>query len=67
MPESVVRMMAASGMLGYGFTEEGFRAGLAREPDFIASDAGLDGPGAPTTSAPARRSSRAPPSSAISG
>ncbi len=45
MPESVVRMMAASGMLGYGFTEEGFRAGLAREPDFIASDAGSMDPG----------------------
>lgn len=39
------RVMAATGMLGYGFTEEGLEAGMALNPDFIASDAGSMDPG----------------------
>ena len=38
MPE--MRMMATTGMLGYGYTEEAFRRGLAQKPDFIAADGG---------------------------
>ena len=38
-------MMATSGMLGYGFTEEAFRNGLESEPDFIACDCGSMDPG----------------------
>ena len=40
-----IRMMATTGMLGYGFTEEAFRAGLAHDLDFIACDAGSQDPG----------------------
>jgi len=40
-----IRMMATTGMLGYGFTEEAFYAGLARDLDFIACDAGSQDPG----------------------
>ena len=35
-----IRIMAASGMLGYGFTEEAFHGGLALGLDLIACDAG---------------------------
>ena len=42
---SRVRVMAASGMVGYGFTEKAFAAGLARGLDFIACDAGSMDPG----------------------
>lgn len=38
-------MMATSGMLGYGFTEEAFRNGLESGPDFIACDCGSMDPG----------------------
>ena len=37
--------MAASGMLGYGFTETAFNAGLAMGLDLIACDAGSADPG----------------------
>ena len=40
-----IRMMATTGMLGYGFTEAAFRAGLARGLDVIACDAGSQDPG----------------------
>ena len=40
-----IRMMATTGMLGYGYTEEAFRGGLAQGLDFIASDAGSMDPG----------------------
>lgn len=43
MPE--MRMMATTGMLGYGYTEEAFRRGLAQKPDFIAADGGSMDPG----------------------
>ena len=33
-------MMAATGLLGYGFGEEAFRCGLDMDLDFIAADAG---------------------------
>ncbi|MGI9411715.1 MAG: acyclic terpene utilization AtuA family protein [Hyphomicrobiaceae bacterium] len=35
-----VRMMAATGLLGYGFGEEAFRHGLDMDLDFIAADGG---------------------------
>ena len=40
-----IRIMAASGMLGYGFTEEAFKNGLAMGLDLIACDAGSADPG----------------------
>ena len=40
-----IRNMAASGMLGYGFTEEAFNNGLAMGLDLIACDAGSADPG----------------------
>jgi hypothetical protein len=40
-----IRMMAASGIVGYGFTEEAFRRGLDQELDFIGCDAGSMDPG----------------------
>ena len=40
-----VRIMAVSGMLGYGFTEEAFRRGLDLGLDLIACDAGSADPG----------------------
>ena len=40
-----IRMMAVSGLLGYGFTEEAFRAGLEMGLDLIACDAGSADPG----------------------
>jgi hypothetical protein len=40
-----IRIMAASGMLGYGFTEEAFQNGLALGLDLIACDAGSADPG----------------------
>ncbi len=39
------RMMATTGMLGYGFTEKAFFTGLGRDLDFIACDAGSQDPG----------------------
>jgi hypothetical protein len=43
MPE--VRMMATTGMLGYGYTEQAFRRGLEQDLDFIAADGGSMDPG----------------------
>lgn len=43
MPE--LRMMATTGMLGYGYTEEAFRRGLDQDLDFIAADSGSMDPG----------------------
>ncbi|MCG8543359.1 MAG: DUF1446 domain-containing protein [Alphaproteobacteria bacterium] len=40
-----IRMMATTGMLGYGYTEEAFRRGLEQRPDFIAADGGSMDPG----------------------
>ena len=40
-----IKIMAASGMLGYGFTEEGFNHGLGLGVDLIACDAGSADPG----------------------
>ena len=40
-----IRIMAASGMLGYGFTEEAFKNGLSMGLDLIACDAGSADPG----------------------
>ncbi|MCB1512023.1 MAG: acyclic terpene utilization AtuA family protein [Hyphomicrobiaceae bacterium] len=40
-----MRMMATTGMLGYGFTEEAFHRGVSLGLDFIAADAGSMDPG----------------------
>lgn len=40
-----IRLMATTGILGYGFTEDAFRAGVAMKPDLIACDAGSTDPG----------------------
>ena len=40
-----IRMMAPTGMLGYGFTEEAFQAGMDMGLDFIGCDAGSMDPG----------------------
>lgn len=40
-----LRVLAASGQLGYGIPEPAFRAGLAREPHFIGADMGSVDPG----------------------
>ena len=40
-----LRMMATTGMLGYGYTEEAFRRGIAQGLDFIAADGGSMDPG----------------------
>src|SRR3546814_16226821 len=40
-----LRMMAATSMLGYGYTEEALRRGVDQGLDFIASDAGSMDPG----------------------
>lgn len=40
-----LKALAASGQLGYGIPEAAFRAGLAREPDFIGCDMGSVDPG----------------------
>lgn len=42
---SPIRLMATTGILGYGFTEEAFHAGVAMKPDLIACDAGSSDPG----------------------
>ena len=43
MPE--LRMMAATGLLGYGYSEEAFRRGVSLGLDFIAADGGSMDPG----------------------
>ena len=40
-----IRMMAPTGMLGYGFTEEAFNRGIGMGLDFIGCDAGSMDPG----------------------
>jgi hypothetical protein len=40
-----IRMMAPTGMLGYGFTEEAFQRGIEMGLDFIGCDAGSMDPG----------------------
>lgn len=40
-----LRVLAASGQLGYGIPEAAFRAGLARRPHFIGADMGSIDPG----------------------
>ena len=40
-----IRMMAPTGMLGYGFTEEAFNRGIELGLDFIGCDAGSMDPG----------------------
>lgn len=39
------RVLSPTAILGYGFPEESFRAGLARQPHLIAVDAGSTDPG----------------------
>lgn len=45
MSNDVVRMISASGILGYGFPEESLKAGLARNPHMIGVDGGSSDPG----------------------
>ena len=44
-PVAEIRMMATTGMIGYGYTEEAFRRGLDQGLDFIAADGGSMDPG----------------------
>lgn len=39
------RVLSPTGIVGYGFPEESFRAGVALKPDLIACDAGSTDPG----------------------
>jgi len=39
------RILSPTGIVGYGFPEESFRAGLAQKPDLMACDAGSTDPG----------------------
>jgi hypothetical protein len=59
IPDGEIRVLAATGVLGSGFLESSFSAGLSRQPHFIGSDAGSSDPGpsplgAGGTSFPAR-------------
>lgn len=40
-----MKVMATTGMVGYGYTEEAFRNGISQGMDFIAADAGSMDPG----------------------
>ena len=40
-----IRILSPTAILGYGFPESSFRAGLARKPHLIAVDAGSTDPG----------------------
>jgi hypothetical protein len=42
---TVLKVLSASGQLGYGIPEQALAAGLAREPDFIGCDMGSVDPG----------------------
>ena len=42
---SEVRMMSASGILGYGFPESSLKLGLERKPHMIGVDGGSSDPG----------------------
>ena len=39
------RVLSTTAILGYGFPEASFRAGLAKKPDLIGADAGSTDPG----------------------
>lgn len=39
------KILSPTGIVGYGFPEESFRAGLSMKPDIIACDAGSTDPG----------------------
>jgi len=43
--EKEFRVLSATAILGYGFPEKSFRAGLARKPHLIGADAGSTDPG----------------------
>lgn len=45
MKHDVVRMVSASGILGYGFPESSLKAGLDRKPHMIGVDGGSSDPG----------------------
>jgi hypothetical protein len=45
MKQSALRMISASGILGYGFPEASLKAGLKREPHMIGVDGGSSDPG----------------------
>ena len=45
MKRDVVRMISASGILGYGFPESSLKAGLERKPHMIGVDGGSSDPG----------------------
>lgn len=40
-----LRVLSASGQLGYGIPEKALQAGMARRPDFIGCDMGSIDPG----------------------
>ena len=42
---TTLRVLSASGQLGYGIPHKAFAAGLARKPDFIGCDMGSVDPG----------------------
>jgi len=44
-PPDEFRILSATAILGYGFPEKSFRAGLKRKPHLIAADAGSSDPG----------------------
>src|SRR3954470_23072456 len=45
MKNGEVRMISASGILGYGFPESSLKAGLERKPHMIGVDGGSSDPG----------------------
>jgi hypothetical protein len=45
MNDNAVRMISASGILGYGFPESSLKLGLARKPHMIGVDGGSSDPG----------------------
>ena len=40
-----MKILSPSGIVGYGFPEESFKAGIAQKPDLIACDGGSTDPG----------------------
>ena len=40
-----MKILSCTGIVGYGFPEESFFAGVAQKPDLIACDAGSTDPG----------------------
>ena len=42
---NMMKILAPTGIVGYGFPEESFHAGIAQKPDLIACDAGSTDPG----------------------